>query len=91
MKINKSFDGISSKGVSIISFYSNTCPKCKMQHKVFETVDSDVEVYLVNVEEASDLAQKFNVLELPYNIVLKEGSEYCRYGFLPVTVIKELV
>jgi thioredoxin 1 len=51
---------------------------------------SDVTFAKVNVDEAPDLAMRFNVLSIPTFVVLKGGTEIGRFsGAMPKEMVKE--
>jgi len=49
----------------ILDFYATWCNPCKMLSKVLEDMTNDVPVYKVNIEENTELAQKYGVRGVP--------------------------
>lgn len=60
-----------------VDFWAPWCGPCKMMGPVVEAYASEhpeVLVVKVNVDEAPELAQRYNVLSIPTFIVIKGGS-----------------
>ncbi|SET49114.1 thioredoxin 1 [Salinibacillus kushneri] len=57
--------------------------------KVSEQLDT-VDFYYVDVDESSDLAQKFEVQSIPTMVLVKDGEEVNRsVGFIPEEQVTE--
>lgn len=87
VNVNKSNlnDLIKSKNVTILEFWANWCPVCKMTEKVMLEVskESGVTVGRVNAERYSDIADRFGVLSIPTFIFFKSGVKRDRFsGYL---------
>ena len=64
-------------GKVLLDFYANWCGKCKMlMPKVDEIAKNnpDLKVIKVNVDEQSDLVDKFSITNLPTFILLEDGE-----------------
>ena len=61
----------------LIDFYADWCGPCKMVAPIVQELSeerTDCKVCKLNVDEAPDLAARYNVLSIPTLIVLKEGK-----------------
>ncbi len=68
---------VESDNLVIVDFWAQWCGPCKMFGPVFERVSdevSDVKFVKVNVDEAGDVAQKFNIMSIPTIILVKDGK-----------------
>lgn len=62
----------------LIDFYADWCGPCKMISPVVEAVakeNEDIKVVKVNVDDAQDLAIKYEVMSIPTLVVIKDGEE----------------
>jgi len=73
------FDQVIASGITLVDFWASWCGPCKMQLPVItETVPvlpSGVKIAKVNVDEARELAKKFQVQSIPTWIIFKDGRE----------------
>ncbi|MCR5143924.1 MAG: thioredoxin [Lachnospiraceae bacterium] len=62
----------------LVDFYADWCGPCKMMGPVVEELAEDYEgrakVGKVNVDEQPALAEKFNVMSIPFFAVIKNGQ-----------------
>ncbi|MBN1596371.1 thioredoxin [candidate division FCPU426 bacterium] len=61
----------------LIDFYADWCGPCKMIAPILEEIAKergDIKVVKVNVDEAQDLAQRFNVMSIPMLVLYKNGK-----------------
>lgn len=83
------------KGVALIDFNATWCGPCRMLHPVLEKLDqeiSDVEFFEVDVDDNSELAEKFNITNIPCVIIVKDGVEVSRsVGFKPEAQIRQFI
>jgi len=74
-------------GNAILDFWAPWCGPCKIMAPSIEAASEklkDVKIGKVNVDEESELAQKFGVMSIPTLIFFKNGKEVDRTsGALP--------
>lgn len=73
---------LNSDKITIIDFYADWCGPCKMMSPVIDEIaeESDsVKVGKLNVDEAQDIAVKYNVMSIPTIIIFKNGKEDKRF------------
>lgn len=72
---------LQSEKAVLIDFYADWCGPCKMLSPVVEQVaeeNSNAKVVKINVDEAQDLAIKYQVMSIPTLVVIKDGKEVNR-------------
>jgi thioredoxin 1 len=80
----------------VIKFWAPWCGPCRMYaptfDKVAEKYEGQVEFISVNVDEDQESAQKYNVRNIPFTVLVKEdGTEIPKVGMLSETALEELV
>jgi thioredoxin 1 len=69
---------IKSEKAVLVDFFASWCGPCKMMEPVIEEVISElkdeVDVYKVDVDRESDLANDFQVMSVPTIIIFKKGK-----------------
>jgi len=79
----------------LIDFYADWCGPCKMFSPVVESVaneNEDVKVVKINVDNAQDLAIKYQVMSIPTVVIIKDGKEVNRnVGMASKSQILEMV
>jgi len=61
----------------LIDFYADWCAPCRMLAPILKEISqerSDIKVVKINVDEAQDLAQRFNIMSIPTLLLLKSGQ-----------------
>ena len=73
------FEQMTSQGNWAIDFWAEWCGPCKIMapefDKAADELDGKVKFGKVNVDEESDLAQRFEVMSIPSMIIMKNGQE----------------
>ena len=83
---------LNSDKTSIIDFYADWCGPCKMMSPVIDKIaeeNDNIKVGKINVDDAQDIAIKYNVMSIPTIIIFKNGIEYKR--FVGVTSKSEIL
>ncbi len=61
----------------LIDFYADWCGPCRMVGPVIDEIAderTDIKVCKVNVDEESELAERFEVFSIPAILVIKDGK-----------------
>ncbi len=61
----------------LVDFWATWCGPCQMMGPVLEEISeeqSDVKICKINVDENSDLAQKYGVMSIPNFVLFKNGE-----------------
>ena len=86
---------LNSDKTVLVDFYADWCGPCKMFSPVVEAVaeeNEDIKVVKVNVDNAQDLAIKYQVMSIPTTVVIKEGQEVNRVvGMVSKSDLLEMV
>lgn len=59
-------------------FSADWCGPCRTLGPIMETVNNTIPVQKVNIEHQSDLAQQYNVRNIPTVVLLENGQEVKR-------------
>ena len=63
----------------LIDFYSDSCVPCKKMSPVIGAIaDEKLNVYKVNTNFDSELAEKYSVMSVPTIVLFKDGEEIAR-------------
>ncbi len=80
IKINKDnfqTEVLDSEKTVLLDFYADWCGPCRMVSPIVDEIAeerADIKVGKVNVDEESELAEKFGVFSIPALIVFKDGK-----------------
>lgn len=81
--------------IVVLDFWAEWCGPCRMFSPVIDQLsekNSDIKVGKVNVDEQSELAQKFGIVSIPTVIILKNGEIVSKSaGFKPLHELEALV
>lgn len=72
---------LNSEKPVVIDFYADWCGPCKMYAPIVESVaaeNEDIKVVKINIDNAQDIAVKYNVMSIPTTIIIKNGEEVNR-------------
>ena len=62
----------------LVDFYADWCGPCKMMSPVLEQIAEEVKdtakIVKVNVDDAADLAEEYEVMSIPTMIVFENGN-----------------
>ena len=79
---NENLEELVKEGVFIVDFYADWCGPCKMMSPIIDKIaeeNTNIKVGKLNVDEAQDIAVKYNVMSIPTIIIYKDGIEYKRF------------
>ena len=86
---------LQSDKIVLVDFYADWCGPCKMLSPVVDSVaneNADIKIVKVNVDNAQDLAIKYQVMSIPTLVVIKNGQEINRsVGVVSKSEIEEMV
>jgi len=69
---------ITSNKLILIDFFATWCMPCKMQAEVLEKLDESrigkIDIVKINVDEAPNLANEFEIASIPTLVLIKDGK-----------------
>ena len=84
-----------AEGNVLVDFWAPWCMPCRMLSPVVDEVGeevADAKIAKINVDEQESLAARFNVMNIPTLIVLKDGKEVRRsVGVIPKEEIVKML
>lgn len=79
----------------LIDFYADWCMPCKMLAPIIEEIANeikDVKITKINIDNAQDIAAKYDVMSIPTVIIIKDGKEINRsVGLVDKTKILSMI
>jgi thioredoxin 1 len=80
---NDTFSAKVSSGATLaVDFFAEWCGPCKMLSPVLESLapefEGKLEIVKVDIDEAAEIAQKYNVTSVPTIVFIKGGQEVDR-------------
>ena len=86
---------LNSEKTVLIDFYADWCGPCKMLSPVVEEVaqeNTDIKVVKINVDNAQEIAIKYQIMSIPTLVVVKGGNEVTRsVGVISKTEMLEMI
>lgn len=93
--VNFEEEVLKSDKTVLIDFYADWCGPCKMFSPIVESVaqeNEDIKVVKIDVDNAQDLAMKYQVMSIPTTVVIKDGKEVNRVvGLVSKSDLVEMV
>ena len=81
--VTENFNEFISNGVAVVDFWANWCGPCRMLAPIIDDVAdslSDVSFGKVDVDQAQELARKYNVMSIP-NVCIFKKRRTCRPSY----------
>ena len=77
----------------VLDFYATWCGPCKMQSPIIDKLAEerqDIKVGKINVDEESELAEKYGIMSIPTIVVIKNGETSSQFiGLTPKEKIEQ--
>ena len=73
---------LNSDKMTMVDFYADWCGPCKMMSPIIDKIaeeNDSIKVGKLNVDDAQDIAIKYNVMSIPTIIIFKNGIEFKRF------------
>ncbi len=94
---NNNFEEVVLKhtGKVLVDFNAEWCGPCKMLKPSLEAVaahSSDAKIVSVNIDDAEELAEQYNVASIPCLVLFENGKEVKRsVGLIPKDAIEDMI
>ena len=93
--VNNDFQAVKASKLAVVDFSAVWCGPCQMLAPVVEEIASeraDIKVGKINIDEQSELANKFGIMSIPTLVVMKNGKIIQQVsGVRPKNVILEML
>lgn len=89
------FDEKIKEGKNLVQFHATWCGPCKMLSPVIDQIAPELEengitVLKIDVDQAPDIAQMYQVMSIPTMVLLNDGEEVGKeQGFKPANQLLE--
>ena len=88
----ESFDDFTQQNNGVVQFSATWCGPCKVLSTTLENMVVDVQIGKLDIDDAVDVAAKFNIRSVPTLVFFKNGQEIDRLmGAKPAQKIKEFI
>lgn len=93
---NNDMSEAKSSKLAVIDFSATWCGPCQMLAPVMEELSEElagkVDIYSVDVDKNSELAEEFSIMSVPAIIVLKDGEKVdMAVGFQPKATMQAFI
>ncbi len=89
---SEDFNNLVKDGIHLVDFYADWCGPCKMLGPVLETVSDQIDIIKVNVDNFSDIARDYGIMNIPTLIYFKDGNPVEKtIGFVTKELIEEKI
>jgi thioredoxin 1 len=86
---------IKENKIVVVDFWAEWCGPCQMFSSIFEDFakdNSEIVCAKLNIDEAPNVASKYNVLSIPTIIIFKDGKiENQQTGAIPKSLLQDFV
>ena len=84
------------EGVTVVDFFAQWCGPCKMITPVLDSIaeemNSEVNFIKADVDECDEIADKYEISNIPAIVIFKNGEEQERIvGFNPKDTLFEII
>ncbi len=84
---------LKSEKTVLVDMYATWCGPCKMQSPIIDKIAEerqDIKVGKINVDENTELAEKYGIMSIPTIIIIKNGKTANQFvGLTPKGKIEE--
>ena len=73
---DNNFEDVIKSGISLVDFYADWCGPCQALAPILDDIakEADFNIIKVNVDDAPNIAAKFQVVSIPTMIIFKDGE-----------------
>lgn len=88
-QVKEFIETVDVEGAVLVDFYATWCGPCKMLKPIIEELDKeesmkDVEIHLIDIDEAKELSKELNITSVPTLVLFKDGEIISsRSGYAP--------